>query len=467
MKTILQITFFLSLFSCGIIKTQKEYISIDSNPRGLVVYHQQAGKKTIKKIGSTPMFLNVSKNSEDIYIMKDPLFESKSVKTSPKSICRHYQKGEQFTLEDETKKDTNLIKTFVSRWMPRSLLKGSSYECISIVRAKLKGIKSKKLCRTYLIIPPKNYYLKVSLDLAKAWEQQVFNKQKNKCDKVITPLVSESYMLFLGIDELTAPTDITELEYQKFLKLGAKFKATDIVFLPYEQESKTFTVTPKIYDVHTTKASTHAPDKKFKKNLEISGGYKFSNAFLSSFRFIPNGVAFQGKFRNKLHGEGEDASSLDSIYDNFNPGVSVNNIVYPQYRWKNQTMVTPYIVWEYWGEDLELDLYGVMLNMKWFWHLPPGGVFVARAGFGATYISAKYDDIGYRKKVGTWIASLSAEYYFFPWQRIYILGGYRKFFIPDVISGPNFAITGESRLFLNIGYFWPEFRTAVRRWINL
>ena len=315
-------------------------------------------------------------------------------------------------------------------------------------------------------MPPRSSYYKVSMDLAKEWVEKVFNKPKRSCDKVITSAVSEQHMLFLGISELTGPQDITEMGYQKFIDLAAKFQATDLVFLPYDKKDKTFIVSPKIYDIHTGKKTAKALTKKYQTTLNISGGYKFSNFFLSLFRFIPNGVAAQGRFRNRLHGEGIDGEKFSKNYEDFIPSISINNIEYPQYKWKGQTRIVPHIVWEYWGDELRVDLYGLMLDLKWFWHLPPGGVIVARGGFGGTYIFSKFDDVGYSEKTGAWIANLGAEYYFFPWKRIYILGGYRRYFIPKKISGPTFAVTGESRFFLNIGYFWPEFRTAFRRWLK-
>ncbi|TDJ04243.1 MAG: hypothetical protein E2O68_08495, partial [Deltaproteobacteria bacterium] len=191
----------LTLFSCGMIKTKKDFISIDSKPRGLVVYRQQEGKVAINKIGTTPMFLEVSKRSEDVYMMQDPVFTKRSVNTTPKKICRYLREGEQF-YPGQDKKDASIVKKFVNNWTPENLLKGSSYECITTVRASLKKTKTPKkikTCHTYLIMPPSSSYLKVSRDLSKAWVEQIFNKQKKKCDKVITPAVSEGHMLFLGI----------------------------------------------------------------------------------------------------------------------------------------------------------------------------------------------------------------------------------------------------------------------------
>jgi len=457
------------LISCGIIKTHKEYITIDSSPRGLEVLRQVEGKKEVKKIGMTPMYLEVPKGAEDRYTFKDPNNKKYSVKSTPKNTCRLFLEGEGFATKDEAEKKGVSLSQFAESWAPQNLLKGSNFECIRMVRAELKKstiLKNKKICRTYLIMPPRSSYQKVSVDLANAWIDQVFKKKKKKCDKVITPLVAEEHLLFLGISELKGPQDITELDYQKFIDLGAKFKATDVVFLPYTQKDKTFTVTPKIYDIHKGVKGPGTLAQKYTKNLDVSGGYKFSNTLFSLFRFIPNGIAAQGKFQNKLHGYG-DAGSFKHVYDDFSFSVAFNNLQYPQYKWKSQTRIVPQLVWQDWGEDLSMDLYGLIFDYKWFFHLPPGGVAVLRGGLGGTYIYAKWDEKNYRRSVGTLIADLGAEFYFFPWERIYLLFGYRRYFIPKVIKGPEYAVTGESRFFLNIGYFWPEMRTAARRWIKI
>jgi hypothetical protein len=463
MKYLLLFSLFLS--SCGVIQTRKEFISIDSTPRGLEVYRQKEGKESIDRVGTTPMFLKVPRGAEDIYMFRDPIFEDKTINASPESICRYLREGEQFY--KSKKEDTSqLVKKFVQNWTPENLLKGSSFECVNRVRTKLKNAsisRKEKVCHTYLVIPPKSSYVKVSWDLAEGWRDQVFNKNKQKCDKVITPPVSEQEMIFLGIDEAVAPQDITEMEYQKFIDLAAKFKATDIVFLPFTQKNKIFSVTPKIYDVHTAKKRKTSMSEKYQVKLKVSGGYKISNTILSLFRLVPNGVAGQGRFRNRLHGDG----IKDENYSNFLPSISINNIEFPQYKWKAQTRIVPHLVWEWWREDFRIDLYGLMLDLKFFWHIPLGGVIVGRAGLGGTYIFAKYDQIGYYEKMGSWVANAGLEYYFFPWKRVYILGGYRRYILPkNKINGNGWNVTGESRFFLNIGYFWPEFRTAVRRWLN-
>jgi hypothetical protein len=55
------------------------------------------------------------------------------------------------------------------------------------------------------------------------------------------------------------------------------------------------------------------------------------------------------------------------------------------------------------------------------------------------------------------------EFYFFPSERIYAGLGYKKYFLPNnSVSFNGDSITGQSHIFFELGYFWPELRMGAR-----
>jgi|GEM_PF-3159380 len=455
------------LFSCGIFKSKNKIISIDTTPRGAKVYYQIEGKEKKKSLGKAPLFQEVSNKEKGTYTFMYPdtnnEWKFSGIKEKYSKACGYIGKESISSFWEKRKSEGYGKKVLGSINPMESLIKGKRHECIDLVRVKVPHMKylGELECKTYLVIPPKSGYPKFSHTMAKAWRDQVFAKNKKKCDKVILPAAAQSYMSFLGIDSLDPPKDLYEITYKNIFKLGEKFKATHLVFLSYKSKGDSQTVTPKIYDIHEGIIDPKTPSTVFKIDIKKKG---LSNFLFRTFRFLPNGVAVQVNTLNRLWGENSDKVAISNIYDNFKFGITLDNIQFPQNQWMFNKMIAPVFTFGRWGRDIDMNVYGLTIDLKLFLHLPPGGVFVFRIGGGGAYINSTAEDYNYESSVWTYLADIGLEFYFFPWERIYLTVGYKVYAIdPAKVQVGGIQVTGESHVFFELGYFFPELRMLARK----
>ncbi len=448
------------LSSCGLVKSQNKIVSIDTNPREAKVIFDN------KELGQTPLFQEIPKKKSGTYTFKYPDSKNKwqlsKTGAQSKKVCGHHGGGKALEIETISKGEdkTNLV----SHLDPTSyFMSGKRYECVDVVRAKIPEMKNyrEKKCSVYVVMPPMSGHAKFSMKLSKEWREAVFNKNKKDCDKVILPAVSQEFMMFLGINFLKAPRDLPDMRYKNVFKIGKKFKATHLVFLPFTSDGDKRTVTPKIYDIHKGKLDPDTPSKPFTVNIKQSG---FTNFLLRTFRFLPNGVGGRMRLLNKLYAEGPGEDEFSKQYSNFDFGISLDNMQYPQREWMLGAQIAPALVWTKWGDKIEINTFGLTLDLKFFLHLPPGGVFVFRIGAGGAYMSVKADDYDYKISEWSYLADVGIEFYFFPLKRFYLNFGYKLYaWDPSKIQINDIQIKSESHFFIEIGYFFPELRMLVRK----
>jgi hypothetical protein len=426
----MRIIFLFLLASCGIIKSQKEIISITSVPPGIEVI--QNGKDLI---GKTPLFFEVDKDSQDTYGFK-PLKKL----ISPQERCDYNQPS---SLKEGGDRSVNDVINGVN---PVDLINGSKYDCVKIVRAKI-GLPS-ETCKKIVAVPPKSNYIRTSFKIFDKYKKEVFDKNKKACDEIISPYDSEDYFSFLGIDHISPPADLSDLDTREIFKIGLEFKATHILFLPYERENSKINVSPKIYDIHegimesgplTNAFSIHQKDED-----------TFSNFLLSTFRLFPNGFGFQGTFDNHLKTSIDRENGPSFTDEDLKIGLTLDNILYPKEKWAVNFLVVPVFVFS--GQK-QVSITGLTLDFKIFVHLPPGGVVVARGGVGGGMLDSSL----------SFISDVGLEFYFFPAERIYIGLGVKKYFFPsNTVYYNGYSAESEGYVFLQVGYFWPELRMGAR-----
>ena len=451
------LSWMILLGSCGVIQTQNKIVSVDSTPRGAKIFYQK------KELGYTPFLQEIKKTESEKYSFQYPASKNKwefsKTVESIKSICGYH--GDTAFLEIDQVKDSKI--NIKSNLDPTGILfRGKKYECVDVVRANIPEIKKipRKKCNTYFVIPPESGHAKFSNDLSKGWREKVFKKDKNDCDKVILPAVSAEALTFYGIDHLRSPKDLPDMRYKNILRIAKEFKATHFVFLPFTSKGDKRTVTPKVYDIHKGKIDPDTPNKKYSIDIKQSG---FSNFIFSSFRFLPNVVGFRFRVRNRLWFRGEDNDEFSNVYEQFDFGLGLGNLQYPQREWMVGTLIAPSIVWTKWGSKVDIHTIGLTLDFKVFLHLPIGGVFAFGIGGGGGYLNAKSDEYDYKNSTWSYIAQAGVEFYFFPLKRFYLSVGYRGYAIdPAKIQVRGIQVTGESHVFMEIGYFFPELRMLTR-----
>ncbi len=422
--------FLILLCSCGIVSTQKEIISISSTPPGIEVFQNNKDL-----MGKTPFYAEVEKNPGNFYVfrpMKKPIY--------PMEVCDYNKTVKPNTTNNRSVNDV------LNGVNPVDLMDSSKYECVKTVRATL-GPPSAS-CKTIVVVPPKSNYVETSFEIFKKYKKEIFEVHKNSCDIIISPYEAEDYFTFLGIDHLSPPQDLSEMNSSKIFKIGLQFEATHILFLPYERENSKINVKPKLYDIHEGKEETGDLTKPFSIKQEDED--TISNFFLSSFRLIPNGLGLQINTANRLNTtlNGQNGPTFNNHEIKF--GITLDNILYPQEKWAINFLAVP--VFNFINQEY-ISITGLTLDFKIFLHLPPGGVLVARGGVGGAFLDSTL----------SFISDAGLEFYFFPLERVYLGLGYKKYFFPDnTVSYNGFWAKNESYVFLELGYFWPELRVGAR-----
>lgn len=452
----MRILLLLLLTSCGIFETRKEIVSVNSTPSGIEVY-----KKSNKSyIGKTPLFMRVRKDSTDSYIFKNnDLFSSKSF--SPKEYCDYKKKDNDPHLNDKSHRE---VKDIIEVIDPVKLVNGAKFECVKAIRAQLDLKKPpENLCKTVVVIPPQSNFYETSMEIYQEYKKKIFDPSKAACDRIISPFEAEEYFSFLGIDHMFPPEDLSEMDAQKLFKIGYKFKATHIVFLPHEEEDNLLKVSTKFYNLHEGIAEDGPYAKPFTTTLKDVDTNWLVNFFLSSFRIIPNGVAIQANTNNKFSFTSGTDNTISQTYSDLEMGITLDDIQYPAEKWAFNFRTVPVLVFEGFKSDSAIQVSGLTLDFKLYIHVPFGGVFVARAGLGGAYLDIDYPPANYNSGGLSFLTDVGLQFYFFPAERIYAGLGYKKYYFPNnglVLNG--YSPSGQSHIFFELGYFWPELRMGAR-----
>jgi hypothetical protein len=444
------------LASCGMFQSRKEIISVDSIPSGVEVYK----RKDKSYVGKTPIFLEVEKNSTDSYLFKNNgVFYSKS--ETPREYCNYKRSDHDPHLNDKGHRDVEDVIKVIN---PVTLVNGAKYECINGIRAKLDFKKPpEEPCKILVAIPPRSNFFETSLEIYQEYKKQIFDPNKSACDKIISPFQAEEYFSFLGIDHMFPPEDLSEMDVQKIFKIGYKFKATHIVFLPHEEKDNLLRINPRVYNIHEG-LPVHGPlGKSFSTGLKDGETNWLLNFFLSSFRIIPNGVAIQANTNNQLKLIDSNNNNVNYDYSDLEMGITLDDIQFPAEKWAFNFRTVPVLVFAGWANDKNMKISGLTLDFKLYVHAPFGGVFVARAGLGGAYVDVDYPPAGYNSGDFSFLTDVGVQFYFFATDRIYGGLGYKRYFLPNnSITLNGYSISGESHIFFEIGYFWPELRMGAR-----
>lgn len=459
------------LSSCGSLFKKKEILSIDSFPRGAEVLRLKKGKT--KLIGKTPLFFKTYEEAKENFILSWRDSSGEVEKTRPhekKSSC-----GMEWTdpLVDKIPLLKNFIPNFVREILPEynplNIIKGGRFECISYVRveAQKKSLKEafKENCNTYLVLPPPHKFGKVSKSLIDGWEKKVFLKGKKQCDKIISRKISQTYFNFLGIDHLNRKYGKKYLGYSRISKLGARFKATHLVFLPYEDTGETFAVYPEIYDAHLRLRN----EKKLETVFEIKKSFKnqilIFDKLAEAFQLIPNSFSIKFKMKRNLHLDPESEELNHSTYNStikLPPSLRLGNISYPHHYWGVDFRFSPSLSYNRWDREYNLKVFSAVMALKLSGHTPLGAI-QGRLGIGPGRIWAKNNFTPYQEKAFTTILQWGLEYYAFVSERYFLTLGYRRNnFLTHEITDGDFKLKGYSSLFFNIGFYSPEMKMKIQ-----
>ncbi|MBK25784.1 MAG: hypothetical protein CME70_17425 [Halobacteriovorax sp.] len=438
----------LLLSGCSIFR-HKDFISVDSFPRGLEV------KKDGKLIGKTPLFHKARLSSSPEYNINGSL-------VSPIEKC-----GMQWTdpLVDKIPLFKTLVPDVLTKMMttltPINLVKGGKYECTALVRKKFKSESKKAQCRKFIIIPPPSERAATSFQISNDWIEENFKSKKSSCDEVIHPKVAKEHLEFFGLNHMNRSYGIKYMMYGLMARIGYKFNSTHLVYLYNENQ----TVTPHIYDIHTRLQNAKELETPFYTTAKDSKTNIVWDKFRQAFRLVPNSISLRFKLRRWLHLSPEENEKLFSRRISkvkLPPSIVMSNIEYPLDSWGTNFRFSPSLSYKSWDQDYEIKYASAMMVLKLFGHTPIG-TFIGRLGAGVAYLDTAKLGGGYESKQGLAVAQWGGEYYKFLGERAFFKFGFRRNELrKNKVEDGLFHLKGISEIYAGLGFYFPEMNSKIR-----
>ncbi len=462
--------FITFLFSCSHFTSNRELVSLDSHPRGAKVYKEQGNQNRPKLLGLTPLFYK--ENKDDVRPFLFEFYENnsliRSLQAKKQNKCKMVWTD---SLIDRIPIIKSLIPEFIKNFgdtlNPIGKIRGGSLECYSFARSMAVNLDVKPLdCKKIVAISPYHSSSFVSKRIIADWVKNTFEKRKNKCDQFISPKVTEVFMDFLGMDHLNRRYGKKYFPQAIGAKIGKRFNATHVVFLPYTQVADTFEISPEVYDLHLNFRNAEYLEGKFSSKIKVKKRNAILEKIGEAFQLIPNTISLKTKLRQEvgLKDKAQEENYKTNITTaTFPPSIRLSFIEYPHQDWTLNFRFGPSFGYRRFKTDYSLKFLDTVMAMKLFFNTPVG-TLLGRVGYGGSFINANNINMTYSNDKYVSLFQYGAEFYRFVTERIFINVGFRKnVFNEDKITNGSFNLKSYSQLFFNIGYYTPEFKLKFRQ----
>ena len=460
---------FLFLCSCSQL-ARDEYISIDSYPRGVKVTKHRKDKEV--PLGETPVFDQEKKSADTYYSFE---YQNEAGKTKTISDLRGKQVcGLEWT-DPLVKKIPilgKLLPDFVTelapKYNPLNLIKGAHLECASLIRKELKDLElppANNSCRRLIVIPPPHQHQKVSSEITAVWKEQVFKKNKDDCDKVISEEVSGDLLTFMGFHHLSRYYGMKYMLFDSLAKMSMRLKGTEVVFLNVREKNGKYEISPEVYDVHSKLRTVKKLEAKVFMAVEEKKNSYLFNRFGRVFQFIPNSFSLKFRMKQNVHLESsaaEERHSTKMTHLSLPPSFRMSTIQQPIGSWGTNFRFSPSLSYRHWEREYDIRFLSAVMAIKLFAHAPFGS-FIGRIGLGGAQVHVRNNDRGFNKNKFVNVTQWGAEYYRFITDRFFFTFGYRKNkFKKDVFVDGDYHFRSYSSLFINLGWYTPELNLKVK-----
>lgn len=466
--------FFLLSTGCATMAGRSQIISVDSQPRGLLVSVDGEPQQ------QTPFFFAQTRDSQHVYQLQLPKGGSKKVVAQCKFrwIGAGLGNAPWLALTPFTQ---GLI--FYSSSLAVDWLTGALYHCPVDVRLVSENTPPQgRFCRNFLVMPPPEDDERIAERLMTSWRNEIRPKLK-KCDRFVKSELATAAFLEYNVTPWSQNLRL-ERNRDRLRQLGHLTDATHAVYLSTFREKNSVYLDAIAVDLHTDQENTF-PVVALTKDLAATYSRSWwLRQFSHSVRIMPNAVGWDFGQHSQLQVTDAlseypirtvNASATGSMTA-FISGLDISNVQDPRH----------YSPWDF-DAEISPSLSGKWLNLRIAQeehsqgtadHIAIYGVFLpftARAGIH-TPIGAFYGGIGagpgwrrYDSHItgtemgGTFAFRLGFDYTAFVTQRVYlrISSIFTKLDVPLFRSG-NEQADSWMDIGLGVGVLLPE----IRRWVQ-
>lgn len=469
----------LNLIACAVFATgcatlggTRQYVSIDSEPRGLKLEHVDDGVE----LGQTPVFLHLKRRHDHVLSVR-------VADESPRQArlqCDYRWQGSGLG---------NLVLAAAGVTPPGALLlwgtavgvdlaTGAAWACPDTLTIHTdKPAPELETCAVYAVASPKHDDVSAAELVVKRWTSRLVRSKT--CARVAPQQEVNELLSRFGFDHHTG-VDVASVPRHRLNELGFRTKATHLVTFSVPGDGQAFEVTPTLHDLHSLESETDTP-------LAVDTfGVVSSNPVLRwlgrHVSLLPNAVAFAPSFKSfdfVPRGEttgtiGVEAtgSGLPSVLVNWTVGwlehpdrygewaanLGFGPGAYLGYNARTLTLPTA-------GEALTTDVSALHLialyNGSLVFHTPAGALSATIGlGLGGAFHweADAYQGAGLRG-----YAMVEAAWTGFVTERVFVklaIVAYAP--TSPELEGAGYALNGWSQTTLTVGWFMPGLRSQVR-----
>lgn len=456
---------------CATVGGTRQYVSIDSEPRGLELEHVDDGTT----LGRTPVFLHLKRRKDHVLAVRAP----DGFKKSARLQCNYRWRGSALG---------NAVLSVGGVTVPGALLlwgtsvgvdfaTGAAWGCPDAFNIRTDEPNGPAACRVYAVAPPRHDDVSVAQLVAKRWTERL--AQTETCASVASQESVNELLGRFGFDH-AIEMDVAKVPRHRLNEIGYRANATHLVTFTTPDDQQVLETTPTLHDLHSLESETDAP-----LSVDTSGVVSRNPVVRWLGRhmsLLPNAVAFAPSLKTLdfvPRGETTGAigvkstgSVLTSVLANwtvgwvehpdrygawavdvgFGPGAYVGynarELTLPGSRGEQPTKV---------GALHAIALYDGSL----VFHTPVGALSGSVGlGLGGAFHweNGTYQGVGLRG-----YAIIEAGWTAFVTDHVFVklaIVGYGP--TSPELEGDGYALSGWSQTSLTIGWFMPGFRRQVR-----
>lgn len=466
---------FFLLTSCGTIRSKKNIIFADSEPRGLIVKNEKG-----EELGVTPFFFKVNPGDKRkfSFLYKEKFIGDESYR------CKWDWGGS--VVPNALWAPLYPVGTILSGiFFTADATTRGLYVCKDSVL--LKSSLEKKNIEKKIVIIGMPIAIGQSVLAEKAigfWRENIFEKHK-KDEEFLWNQSIEDEFVYRGVD-LYADTNPTKIKRRFINQVGHKFNGTHFLHFEVKEEDKYFSFKPVLYDAFTFKQIEAPYLKPFKMKKEVKTSKNYWKRILRNIDLLPNAVTIS-HHTQPVEKRDVQATSGQSgqFHTNNHPSAfpklvtmfGVESVRHPQFfsNWDWGGFLSPHFGASSWRSsfpiasetyDFDFQSYYLGYNATLTGFSPLGQITVG-IGINASYVILN-DSRGLNEaKVAPMIVYLMNYKKFFN-DRFYFTFGTKFFDVDNSVTGKlEYTLKNWNEAYVGLGYYFPEVKTFARRLLGL
>ena len=353
-------------------------------------------------------------------------------------------------------------------------ISGGLFNCDDEFRVKVKVKKSELTAKEkrVLILPPMDKDEVVSDRIA----QYIEEKYPLKKGQYLSLKETKNFLHVNRVNNFSINRP-DSLNGKSLRKIGHKFNITHFLYIDVEKNKSDLTLTPVLYDAFNLKKKKTL--KKRKITINRDKGNTVLGYLVDAISLLPNavtvgympnpGVSYGSRSSPEQGGSSLDSNPHPDAFPKIFSAFGIETVHHSMFfdSWDYDFYLAPSFntsAWQssYSDYSINVQSYNAMFGGYVVGQSPFGQLSMGFS-LGLLYLSAE-DSLGKSTQRGTLGTKLSIDYKYFMGERWYFTFGAYQFGLDEqTLNYDQYHLTDWQTAFVGLGYYFPEFRSLVRR----